>query len=643
MAKRSIAATAAQLPLFQPESSWTPPRLADLPDWWEADRVCVDVETCDLELKALGPGVRRGAYIVGYCVAVEDGPKMYLPVRHQNGGNMDPAQVHRYIKYNAARFSGTLVGANLSYDLDFLAEEGIEFPNVRWFRDVLLAAPLINELHMSYSLEAVATRIGLPGKDESQLLEALAAHGFTGRDAKAGLFSLHSKHVGAYGEQDAALPLDVLRRQEREIDEQGLQQIFDLESRLMPILVKMRRRGVRVNEDKLAAIEGWAAHEQREAIKDANTFLTRRLGWEDITKASAIAPALRDLGILTPKTAKGADSITADFLNGLDHPIGECLRRAKKMSTLRTTFVGGTRKHIVNGRIHCTFNQMKRQSDDGDDTEGAAFGRLSSSDPNLQNQPARDPEIGPRWRDIYEPDFGVWGALDYSQQEPRQAVHFAVKAGPKLIGLRAWEAAKEAARRYRDDPSTDFHQMMADMAGIPRKPAKEIYLGLSYGMGGPKLCRKLGLPTKVIEVRGVPREVAGDEGQALLDQFDERVPFIRKTAAAAEQRARRKGFIVTLLGRHCRFPLDGNGGYDWTHKAFNRLIQGSSADQTKQAVIELDAAGYYIQLQVHDEIDGSFETPSAARAAGDIMENCVPLEVPSKVDVETGTSWGDSM
>lgn len=668
--------TVAQLPLFEPEAHWTPPDLGSLPEWGSARRIGIDVETKDPDLTKLGPGVRRGAHIVGFCVAIEDGPEFYLPVRHEGGGNLPLDNVLSYMRSQAKRFEGEVCGANLSYDLDFLWEEGIEFPACRWYRDTMVADPLINELHRSYSLEATARRWGVPGKDETLLMEALAAYGFKGKNAKGGIYALHSRHVGPYGEQDARLPLTLLRRQEAEIDEQDLWEVYNLESRVLPVLVKMRRRGVRVSETRLNEIARWAREQQQLAIDEANRVAPNaRLAADDITKPAALARVLRDLGVDLPKTATGKDSVTKAVMERIDHPIGDHLRRAKKMSTLRSTFVDGTRGHLINGRIHCTFNQLRRQKDDGSgETEGAAYGRLSSANPNLQNQPARDPEIGPRWRSIYLPEEGsLWASMDYSQQEPRQAVHFAVEAGPSIIGERAWASAKEAARRYREDPTTDFHQMMADMAGIDRKPAKNIYLGLSYGMGGPKLCRDLGLPTAwrmcwwegrrrkfadfATREEAVARadagraagyktaywEIAGPEGQALMDRFNAEVPFISRMAKSCDETAAQRGYIRTLSGRKCRFPTKDDGTFDWTHKGFNRLIQGSSADQTKMSVVELDAEGYPIQLQVHDEITMSTPDEATANAAAGIMENVVELQVPSKVDVEIGASWGESM
>ena len=651
--------------------------MADLPTDWGRGRVGLDTETRDDHLTTMGPGVRRGGFIAGISFAIEDGPGFYLPMRHGDGGNLDPQQVLRYVRDMAKKFPGSLCGANLGYDLDFLAEEGVEFPEVEWFRDVQVADPLINELHMSYSLAAISERRGIPGKDEGLLMEALAAYGYKGRSAKGGLWSLHSKFVGPYAEHDARLPLTLLRRQEREIEEQDLWEVYNLESRVLPVLVKMRRRGVRVNEDRLAQVGDWAREQQQLAIDAANEFCPtgHRLALTDITNTGALALVLRGLGVELPKTAKsGKDSVTADVLDGLNHPIGEHLRRAKKMATLRSTFVEPVQKHLTNGRAHCTFNQLRREKDNGSgDSEGAAYGRLSSANFNFQNQPARDPEIGPMWRSIYEPDEGLqWASLDYSQQEPRQAVHFAVEAGPAQIGAAAHEAALEAARRYREDPSTDFHQMMADMAGIERKPAKNIFLGLSYGMGGAKLCRDLGLPTfwrlswqkgrrrqfkdfatreEVMEKAEAGRkagykvrywEAAGPEGQELTDTFDRRVPFVRKMANHCQDIAEAQGYIKTLSGRRCHFPLKDNGEWDWTHKAFNRLIQGSSADQTKEAVVEMDRLGYPLQLQVHDEVDFGVRDRAEAQQAALVMENVRQLNVPMRVDVEVGPSWGEA-
>jgi DNA polymerase I-like protein with 3'-5' exonuclease and polymerase domains len=260
---------------------------------------------------------------------------------------------------------------------------------------------------------------------------------------------------------------------------------------------------------------------------------------------------------------------------------------------------------------------------------------MSCSDPNLQQQPARDPEIGPRWRGIYVPDEGGWWAcLDFSQQEPRWLTHYAA--------LEGCTGAENARTRYIEDPTMDSHQFMADLTGLPRKEAKAILLGRMYGMGGAKFCRKLGLPTKWVPSRhqGKMIEVAGDEGQALLDTFDLKAPYVREIAWRAQAAAERRGYIKLLDGRRCRFPARPTGGWDWTYKSLNRLIQGSSAVQMKKAMVDADAAGFRLQLQVHDEIDLTIWNRAEAVQLERIMLDAVECTVPHKVDIEVGPSWG---
>lgn len=651
-----------QFPLFTTvQSNWTPPDLNALPSWEGAKRVAIDCETRDEDLKRLGPGAGRrpNSYITGISFAIEDGPGGYLPIRHEGGDNLPVEAVLRYLRDQAKVFTGDIVGANLPYDLDFLAGDGIEFSRARFFRDIQIADPLICELHDSYSMQAIAQRWGFDGKNEAMLRAAASDYKI---DPKKDMWKLPARFVGAYAEEDTRLPLNILRRQEREIDDQDLWRVYDLESRLLPVLTKLRRRGVRIDTDRLEQIERWAYAKEAEALARVRAATGVKIAVGDVWKPEALAPALEYIGIRLNKTSTGKPSIDKELLGSIDHPVADALERARKVNKLRTTFAGSVRDRMINGRIHCTFNQLRKQKDDEEGTAGAAYGRLSCQNPNLQQQPARD-DFAPMWRAIYLPEEGeLWASNDYSQQEPRMAVHYACLARD-LIGHHAWQSAIAARDAYRNDPNTDNHQMMADMAGIKRKDAKEIYLGLSYGMGGAKMCRKLGLPT-MMAVRG-PRfqlfdvnspegkrlveegarrfEAAGPEGQRLLDTFDSKVPFVKKLAKACEARAKAVGYITTLSGRRCRFPKDRDGNFDWTHKGLNRLIQGSSADQTKAAMVALDAAGFDMIIQVHDEIAFSIRDPKEGEAAAEIMRTCVPLELPSKVDVEIGPTWGHSM
>lgn len=651
-----------QLPLIAPECNWRPPAMSDLPSWSGARRIAIDTETYDPHLKQLGVGVRRGGYIVGVSFAIEDGPKHYLPIRHDGGDNMDPVQVLRYLRDNGVAFEGNLVGANISYDLDYLEEDGVTFPNVRYIRDVQIAAPLINEIErsdgreMSYSLQNIALRLGLPGKDEAALREAAAAYGV---DPKSGLWRLPARYVGAYAEADATQPLAILRRQERLIDDEDLWDIYNLESEVTPVLVKMRRRGVRVDEARLEKIEDWSLSEEAEALATIRRETGVAIKVGDVWKSEALAPALEAIGMKLEKTSTGSKSVSQDVFASFDHPVTKAMARARKVNKLRTTFAASVRKYMVKGRIHCTYNQIARETENGDQ-KGARYGRLSAIDPNFQQQPSRD-EFAAMWRSIYLPEEGqLWAANDYSQQEPRWTTHFAAEMD--------LEGARKAAQAYHDDPNLDNHQFMADLTGLPRKFAKNIFLGLCYGEGGAKLCGDLGLPTRWAMAAGWGRgrtmlffdtqeealaarsdyeggyvwKAAGEEGQQIIDTFDSRAPFIRKLASAAERRVKQRGYIVTGGGRKLHFPQRTDGSYDWTHKSLNRLIQGTSADQTKRALVEVDRAGHWIMIQVHDELGNSVSNRKEAREIAEIMENVMPARVPFRVDVEIGPSWGEA-
>ena len=645
-----------QLPLFEPDSAWHPPKLSELPDDWNVfKRVSIDTETYDPYLKKLGPSVRRGGYICGYSLAFEDGPICYVPMRHVCGDNVDPEQAINYLKHHAERFTGVIVGANIPYDLDFLAEEGVEFKNVSWIRDIQIAEPLIDEHQLSYSLAAIASRYGLPGKDESLLAEAAHIYGVNPKD---GIHALPGRFVGPYAEQDARLPLQILRKQERLIDEFDLQDIFDLESRLIPVLVKMRRKGVRIDERKLEEIELWTRDQEHIALEKVKHLTGVEIKAGDIWKKEAVAPALEAIGVSLGRTKTGQYEIRKDILDTIDHPVAEAILWSRKVNKLRTTFAASIREYMVNGRIHCTFTQIAVEDEDGQE-KGARYGRMSCRDPNLQQQPSSE-VFFKRWRSIYVPDTDLWACLDYSQQEPRWLTHYAEVCG--------CPGAEVAATKYREDPTTDNHQMMAEITKLPREEAKIIYLGKCYGMGGAKLCHDLNLPTRWLIIgqdkKGHPVrayedvrelcytnyrdvlnkriiEVAGEEGQRIIDEFDQHAPFVKRLAKIAQGRAERNGFITTAGGRRCHFPKKDNGGYDWTHKALNRLIQGSSADQTKRAMVELDAAGYELQLQVHDEIDTSVDSIQQAKDMAVIMRDCMQANVPFKVDVEVGPSWGE--
>jgi DNA polymerase I-like protein with 3'-5' exonuclease and polymerase domains len=668
-----------QLTFFAPPSDWKRPSISELPDWNKFKRVGYDVETNDPSIgKKLGPGTRRGGKIVGYCLHFEDYRSFYLPVRHSHGNNMDEGEVTRYMRKNVAEFTGSVVGANLQYDLDYTCEEfGSElgdkvFPEVNAFLDTQIAEPLIDENQYKFGLDAVAGRHGLPQKSEELLRQAAYEYGtHRGKrgkgkriplDPKKDLHKLFPEYVGPYGEWDAELPCRIMRKQERIIEENNLWQIFRLESRCLPALVAMTRRGVRIDFDKMDKIEQWILEQEKIALATVKQHTGIQLDASDLAQAEAMARPLLHLGISLRRNAKnGQYNIDAGVLGGMRHPVGDALLTARKVNKVRRDFISGIRDHAIGNRLHCSFNQLKGEKGFGETgNSGAGTGRLSSSHVNIQQQPSpkdTDPEtmrvedhLSLMWRQVYLPDEGgMWACLDYSQQEPRILHHYA-----ELVGC---TGAKAAAQKYRDNPNNDNHQMFADMTGLKRKIAKTVYLGKCYRMAGAKFARSLGLPT-VIKVydfgerKGQRYEAAGPEAQKILDSFKRGAPYVDELATIAEQNGMSKGYIKTLLGRHCHFPKEmkdnpQGGERVWTgnyldgYKALNKLIQGSAADQTKAALAEAYEQGVKTQIQVHDELDLTIYNRREAEDLAEIMREAAPLNVPSAVDIEIGPTWAE--
>jgi DNA polymerase I-like protein with 3'-5' exonuclease and polymerase domains len=620
--------------------------MSALPDWGERGLISLDTETSDPTLRELGPGVRREGRMVGISFATTTERGWYLPFGHPED-NLDPDQVRRYMQAQLKRFRGEITGANLQYDIDYLMEWGLEFHPDVTFRDTQVAEPLLNELKFSYSLNSILKDWGFDLKDDQGMIEAAKAYGMK-KDNQVGAWisDLPGRYVGPYAERDATAPLQLIRAQEAEIDKQDLRKVYDLECAVQPVLVKMRRRGVKVDFDQLMHVETYCSGKRAEAADFIDNLTTIGFTPGDFDKKELLVRILNEVGI----PFSMSESLDADWLRGNadKHPMIPMISQGRKHNKMVSTFVQQVKDYQVNGRVHCSFNQLRRSDDDGKNLRGAAYGRLSSQDPNMQQQPARDPEVGTMWRRVYVPDDGAqWACLDYSQQEPRLLAHCA-----EVVGVPGGE---EAAQKYRDDPDMDNHDMMTEMVfglkkeetdpkdwKFKRGQCKIIFLGLCYNMGEVKLCNDLGLPTKVIEYKGRMMRVAGDEGKQLFNRFHKRVPMVAALQTWCDKRARKNGFIRTLSGRKCRFPRAKDGlNWDWTNKALNRLIQGGAGDQTKTAMVDLDRAGYPLQLQVHDEFDFSVPDRAYAEGAAEIMKTCVDLNVPSKVDVELGPNWGD--
>ena len=615
--------------MFPRISEWLPPQT--FPNLSEAKEIAIDLETCDPNMESLGPGwPRNDGYIVGYAIAV-DGWTGYYPVAHGGGGNLDRRIVERWIK-DVLATPADKVMHNAAYDLGWLRAAGFEVNGTIF--DTMLAAPVLDENRFSYALNSLGFDYLKEVKSEQGLKESASDFGV---HPKKELWKLPAMHVGEYAEQDAALTLKLWHHLKVLMRKEEVESVFNLETEVLPVLVDITLKGINFNrvkcEQEMAKMRG----KETEILK----YLKSQAGMQvDIWAAQSIAAAFDRLAIQYPKTAAGAPSFTKSFLDTHEHPLAKMILEARELNKTHGTFLEPYLKHSAkDGRIHTHFNQMRNE--DG----GTVTGRLSASNPNLQQVPARHEIIGPLVRGLFLPEDGqIWAANDFSSQEPRLLVHYAT-----LLGL---PGAEKMAQAYRDNPDTDFHQMVADMAGIKRKAAKTIGLGLCYGMGKAKLAASLDLPL--------------DEASELIATFHSKVPFLKGTVDAVMKRIEHPtsgGSIRTLLGRKCRFPLweptewgvnkalpREQAAMEYgsrikragTYKGLNKLIQGSAADQTKAAMVALHKAGFNLMLQVHDEVALSVRNIDEARAAADIMVKAVTLEVPSRVDVETGLNWGDA-
>ena len=548
----------------------------------------------------------------------------------------------------------TKIFHNAMYDVCWIRKLGIKINGL--ILDTMIASSLIDENRFSYTLNTLSWHHLSKGKNEKKLIEAAKERGL---DPKADMWRLPAMEVGSYAEQDAALTLELWQKCKKIIIEDHLQEIFDLETDLFPCLVDMRFRGVRVDVEKAQRVKQDLAYQEelilREIKKESNIDI-------QLMAARSIATLFDKLGLEYSRTAKSDEpSFTKNFLVNHPHPLVQKIAQARKINKVRTTFIDSILKYEHCERIHAEINQIR--SDDG----GTVTGRFSYVNPNLQQIPARDPATGPLIRSLFIPEEGMkWGCFDYSQQEPRLVAHYALKF--RLASV------NPIADSYENDPSTDFHKIVAEMAEIPRSQAKTINLGLFYGMGKAKLQAELG--------------VTKEKTAELFDKYHGRAPFVKQLMNKVMSAAQGKGQIKTLLGRRCRFPkyepvlrgsdwgtfvpaedhermlelqemgpelLDHEGNktgkrnYWWknptrrafTYKALNRLIQGSAADMTKKAMVALYKEGIIPHIQVHDELDISVINDLEAAKIKDIMENAVDLEVPNKVDYESGPNWGE--
>jgi DNA polymerase I-like protein with 3'-5' exonuclease and polymerase domains len=640
---------ALQSGLFMPQSDWRPPK--KFPDLSGEKIIGLDIETKDTDLVKRGPGFIRGdAEVIGVSVATTES-SWYFPIGHLGGGNMGRESVDAFIRDIVKVKDRFICGANLQYELEGLDSRGIEICSK--LIDVQVAEALINEESETTALDALCVKYLHTRKDEALLRQAAEACGL--RDVKGNIWKLHSQYVGPYAEWDAKAPLLIFQEQLKTLKEENLESIFTLESKLLPLLWQMRKRGIRIDVERAQNLSKSLAIKEQE-LRQA---MSVKYGTEiDEWSGPKIAMICDRLNIKYPKTDVGNPSFTSDYIEGTIHPFFDDLSDLRELSKLKDTFVDGwLLNNLVGEYVHPQWRQIA--TDEG----GTRTGRMAAANPNPQQIPAgkyrksgKPNDIGAEIRACFIPHVSGqrWAKYDYSEQEPRILTHFAA-----MMGM---PGAVEVARRYQDR-AFKIYPFMMEISGLDKRPAKDCYLGRCYGMGIKKLAYKF--------------NKSEDEARQILAKFDSGLPWIKEIADQCMLVAQKRGYVKTLLGRRRHFNLyepaesfkirkaneacDARDRVDltpvplsvaegkWrglrlqranTHKALNSLIQGSGADMIKAAMVmnweDLKVLPY---MQVHDELNHGVDSDEEAAKIHKNIENCVEMLVPVVSNMTIKENW----
>lgn len=611
--------------------------------------IAVDTETYCEDLQKIGPQFLHGKdFVIGISMAMEDGYAEYFPIAHF--GNNCEIPVVAWFKGLLEREDITAVGANWKFDIEGLNKLGI-FPRCKLV-DMQVTDALLDENQSSYTLNNISVRRGFgektPGEMEEQLV--LRGHITRGKPDWSMLYKLHPKYVGPYASDDAKLTLLCHMQQMKEIEEQGLQKVYELESEILPVLFAMRRVGQPVDVDAADQLNA----EMGIKLDDEYSRIIKEAGKGEVDPFSSqsLAAWVKALGYKPPLTLKYNDSVSNEWLFATEDPHLVGMANYRQGERFRRDVIEGiliNQSH--NGRIHASWYSTRGTSFMAGEDGGTRSGRLSSGSPSLQVIPSRHPIHGPMVRKFFIPEKGAkFYKGDYNSQEVRIAVHFA-----NLLNL---TGAGELAARYNADPHFDYHEHIKEMLNavlsnpITRNTAKTTGLSLQYGMGKARLADRLDM--KVTQT------------VAFLDVFNREVPWIKEALFKAQDIANDRGFVKSILGRRRRFIEweNANYGASWekpktskreallawgktrragTYKAWNSVVQGTAAEMTKTAMVNAYKEGILPTMSIHDELTASLETEAKAKQMKEIMEHAIELCIPVIVDATLSDNWaGDN-
>jgi DNA polymerase I-like protein with 3'-5' exonuclease and polymerase domains len=441
--------------------------------------------------------------------------------------------------------------------------------------------------------------------------------------------------------------MEVYLAQQGVISDQGLSEVLRLECDLTPVLADMSWHGVRVDLEAAHASIPVLDAREHEIQKEVDEMVGRPFNVNstpqirDFFKPEAISKfqwRLIDGTLVGPTKGGKGPSLGQDALRTVQHPLAEKILALRKTIKLRDTFVRG---HVIGsadgeGYVHTQFNQTRNDAD-----AGTVTGRLSSTDPALQQITKRDKKNAAILRSMFLPDAGEsWLCEDYSQVDFRCGAH--LQNDPNVI------------HAYSVDHTLDYHQIVSDMTGIPRNPpfagapnTKQINLGLSFGAGAGKLAFMMGMPYEVKEYKGKMSYIPGNEASRIFEMYHAKLPAVKTFMKKAENVARDTGYVRTAVGRRLRFHR-GMGA----HKAAGLLYQAYAADLHKLGLVAVDniirdrRLPARLMMSCHDEIGVSTKPDQEVLeiirdAYTDFNSDTSPvrMRVPITASAEFGANW----
>jgi DNA polymerase-1 len=592
---------------------------AQFEDWLRrleaADRFAFDTETTSLDYMA--------ARIVGVSFAVEAGAAAYVPLAHDYPGapdQLDRDTVLETLRPILESNEYKKIGHHIKYDRNVLANHGITLSGIEF--DSMLESYVLDSTAIRHDMDSVAMKyLGHTN---------ITYEDVAGKGAKQLSFNqVPLESAAPYAAEDADITLRLHEAMwPRLVAEAGLEEIYrDIELPLVTVLSDMEQAGVAIDTAMLARQSGELASRILEIEQEAHREAGQPFNLGSPKQIQEILFDKLQLPVLA-RTPKGAPSTAEGVLQelALDYPLPRLILDWRSFSKLKSTYTDKLPEQVNadTGRVHTSYHQAV-----------AATGRLSSSDPNLQNIPVRTEE-GRRIRQAFVAKPGcLLLAADYSQIELRIMAHLSSDAG--LL-----KAFAEEADVHRATAAEVFGVAPETVTGEQRRSAKAINFGLIYGMSAFGLAKQLGLP------RGAAQEY--------IDLYFARYPGVRDYMAATREHAREQGYVETVFGRRLYLPeirsRNGQRRAAAERTAINAPMQGTAADIIKRAMISLhgwlgspDRLGVTMIMQVHDELVFEVAEDQIETARGPIerhMAEAASLKVPLVVDIGVGTNWDEA-